>query len=111
QDRRVRAHAEAQGWRMEGVYTDAGVSGSVAFANRPAGAEAMAAEVDRLVVVKLDRLGRSAPDLLDTIERFTSRGCAVVSVSEAIDTATPTGRLLRTVLAGVGEFERDRISE
>lgn len=111
QERRIRAHVEAQGWGLKGICIDAGISGSVPFVERPEGAEAMRAEVDRLLVVKLDRLGRSAPDLLDTIERFTSRGCAVVSVSEAIDTATATGRLLRTVLAGVSEFERDRISE
>jgi hypothetical protein len=48
-------------------------------------------DLDRLIVVKLDRLGRSAPDLLRPIERFTSCGCAVVSVSEAIDTSTATG--------------------
>jgi DNA invertase Pin-like site-specific DNA recombinase len=113
QERRVRAHAEAQGWTLERVYVDGGVSGGVPFADRPAGGEVVAgaADLDRLIVVKLDRLGRSAPDLLATIERFAAAGCDVVSVSESIDTATPTGRLLRTVLAGTAEFERDRISE
>ena len=114
QERRIRAHADAQGWQLVAVYADRGVKGSVPLGERPAGAQALAAggeAIDRLVVLKLDRLGRSAPDLLSVIGRLTACGCHVVSISEAIDTATATGRLLRTVLAGVAEFERDRISE
>jgi DNA invertase Pin-like site-specific DNA recombinase len=113
QTRRIEAYAAGQDWMVDRLYMDAGVSGSVAFAARPQGAEAFAraAEHDRLVVTKLDRLGRSAPDLLSVIEHFTSAGCDVVSVSESLDTSTSHGRLLRTVLAGVAEFEHDRISE
>jgi site-specific DNA recombinase len=113
QERRIRAHADAQGWNVTAVYADRGLKGGIPLAERPAGAEALAAAqgLDRLVVLKLDRLGRSAPDLLSVIGHFTACGCHVVSVSEAIDTSTATGRLLRTVLAGVAEFERDRIGE
>jgi DNA invertase Pin-like site-specific DNA recombinase len=113
QERRVRAHAEAQGWKLETVYVDPGISGGIAFADRPAGAKALtaASDLDRLIVVKLDRLGRSAADLLNTIGRFAEMGCDFVSVSESIDTSTAPGRLLGTMLAGVAEFEKDRISE
>ena len=113
QERRIRAHAEAQNWTLDEVYVDRGVSGGIAFADRPAGGKAMAAieHLDRLIVVKLDRLGRSAPDLLSVIQRFTSHRLRGRLGGRSHRHLDAHGRLLRTVLAGISEFERDRISE
>lgn len=113
QRRRIEAYAESQGWQLAEVFEERGVSGPIPLADRPEGSKLadQASDFDRLLVVKLDRLGGGANDLLSVIEGFTDQGCHVVSLSEAIDTSTATGRLLRTVLAGVAEFEHDRISE
>lgn len=64
---------------------------------------------DTVVIYSLSRLGRSTKDLLSIIEEFRDKGVKLVSVKEMIDTETPSGRLLITVLAAVAEFERDTI--
>ena len=65
-----------------------------------------------LLVVKLDRLTRSVRDL-DTLiqEHFTSGRCALLSVSEQIDTRSAAGRLVLNVLASVSQWEREAIGE
>lgn len=64
---------------------------------------------DTVVIYSLSRLGRSTKDLLTIIEEFRDKGVKLISVKEMIDTETPSGRLLITVLAAVAEFERDTI--
>jgi DNA invertase Pin-like site-specific DNA recombinase len=66
---------------------------------------------DTLVVTKLDRLGRSLPHLIEIIRSLAGRGVGFRSLAEAIDTTTPTGRLLLHVLASVAEFELDLVRE
>ncbi|MEM8770643.1 MAG: recombinase family protein [Pseudomonadota bacterium] len=66
---------------------------------------------DTLVVWRLDRLGRSVRHLSDLLIRFNDEGIAFRSLSEAIDTATPTGKLVFHIFSAVGEFERDLIRE
>lgn len=64
---------------------------------------------DLLVIESLSRLGRSTKDLLAIIEHFDTQGVKVVSIKEQIDTRTPTGMLLTTVLIALSQFERDII--
>lgn len=66
---------------------------------------------DVLVVVKLDRLGRSLAHLIETVTTLDRRGIGLVSLTESIDTTTAAGRLLLHVLGAVGQFERDLIAE
>lgn len=68
-------------------------------------------EVDVVYVTKLDRLGRSAKAILDFFREAEDRGCRVVVLDQAIDTSTPVGRLVRTVLAAMAELEADLIRE
>jgi DNA invertase Pin-like site-specific DNA recombinase len=66
---------------------------------------------DTLCVWKLDRLGRSLPHLLEVSQALLEAGVALRSLTEHIDTSTPAGRMLYSVLGAVAEFERDTIRE
>lgn len=66
---------------------------------------------DVLVVWRLDRLGRSLRHLIDTVEDLNGRGVGLVSLREAIDTTTPSGRLVLHIFGSLAEFERELIIE
>ena len=68
-------------------------------------------EGDTIVVESLSRLGRSTKDLLELTELFQSRGVNFVSLKESIDTHTPTGKLLFTLMSALAQFERDTIAD
>lgn len=89
----------------ERVFSD---TASGLRADRPALAELLAAaqEGDTVVVVRLDRLGRSLPELLRLIEDLARRGVALRSLGEQIDTSTAAGRLVLHVFGALAEFER-----
>src|SRR5690348_5051484 len=83
------------GVRPEDIYEDQ-VSGAVSAAFRPGLAQALAAcsTGDTLIVWRIDRLGRSLIDVLNTAENLTVRGVGLRSISDNIDSSTPTGRML-----------------
>ena len=64
---------------------------------------------DTVVVESLSRLGRSTKDLLALVEELNEAGIQLISLKEHLDTKTPTGRLLLTVLSAICEFERDLV--
>ena len=66
---------------------------------------------DALVVWRLDRLGRSLRHLIDVVRDLEGQGVALVSLTEAIDTTTPGGRLVFHVFGALAEFERELIHE
>jgi DNA invertase Pin-like site-specific DNA recombinase len=66
---------------------------------------------DVLIVWKLDRLGRSLPHLIETVTSLAIRGIGFRSMTEAIDTTTPGGRLVFHLFGALGQFERDLIQE
>ncbi len=66
---------------------------------------------DVLVTWKLDRLGRSLPHLIATVKALDSTGIGFRSLTEAIDTTTPGGRLIFHIFGALGQFERDLIVE
>ena len=82
---------------------------SGAKADRPGLAAALGfvREGDILTVWKLDRLGRSLPHLIETVNALETRGVSFRSLTEAIDTTTPGGRLVFHIFGALGQFERD----
>jgi DNA invertase Pin-like site-specific DNA recombinase len=86
---------------------------SGAKADRPGLAAALSfvRHGDILTVWKLDRLGRSLPHLIETVNALEARGVSFRSLTEAIDTTTPGGRLVFHIFGALGQFERDLIRE
>ncbi len=82
-------------------------------ADRPGLAKALEIlrEGDTLVVWKLDRLGRSVKQLVDLVEKLHKQGIQFKSLTDAIDTGTPSGRFFFHVMASLAEMERELIVE
>jgi DNA invertase Pin-like site-specific DNA recombinase len=113
QVRELREYCERRGWEIAGEYVDAGISGakdSRPELNRMV-ADARRRRFDAVVVWKFDRFARSVSHLLGALETFNALGVAFVSLSEQMDTSTPTGKMVFTVLAAVAELERSLIAE
>ena len=68
-------------------------------------------EGDTVAIESLSRLGRSTKDLIELVELFNSKKVNLVSLKEAIDTNTPTGKLLFTLMSAIAQFERDCIAD
>jgi site-specific DNA recombinase len=96
-------------------YADDGVSGTVPLESRPAGRrlleDARHHRFDQLLVYKLDRLGRETRLILNAVAELEKHGVRVRSMTEEFDTATATGRLMLTLLAGFAAHERELIRE
>lgn len=111
--RELRQFADARGWQVAGEYMDEGVSG--AKDSRPELNQLMAdahkRRFDAVVVWKFDRFARSVSHLLWALETFKALGIEFVSYSEQMDTSTPTGKMIFTVLGAVAELERSLIAE
>ena len=93
------------------VFRDDGLSG--ATTKRPALLRCLRKleHDDVLVVWKLDRLGRSVRDLIAMLDDLKQRGVTFCSLTEAIDTDTPTGRAMWQMIGVLAELERSLISE
>lgn len=81
--------------------------------NRPKLQELLdfAREGDTIHIHDFSRLARSTKDLLDIVEQLNKRGIHLVSNKENIDSSTPTGRLLLTMIRAINEFERTNLLE
>ena len=107
----LRAFASARGWTVI-EFTDVA---SGARERRPGLDELLNAvrsrKVDIVICAKLDRLARSTHHLVTLAKEWETLGVDLIVLDQAIDTTTPTGRLLFHVLAAIAEFERDLIRE
>jgi DNA invertase Pin-like site-specific DNA recombinase len=108
----LRGYAERRGFDVI-EYRDEGISGSKD--SRPAldrlMKDARARKFDVVIVARFDRFARSVSHLLRALEEFNHLGINFVSLSESIDTSTPMGKMIFTVLGAVAELERNLIRE
>jgi DNA invertase Pin-like site-specific DNA recombinase len=109
----LREYCERRSWKIVGEYVDLGISGSKD--SRPElnrlMADAHKRRFDIVVVWKFDRFARSVSHLLRALETFKALGIEFCSYSEQMDTSTPTGKMIFTVLGAVAELERSLIVE
>ena len=109
----LREYCERRGLEIAGEYVDTGISG--AKDRRPELdrllADAHKRRFDVVAVWKFDRFARSVSHLLRALDTFRVLGIEFVSLSESLDTATPAGRMVFTVLGAVAELERSLIAE
>jgi DNA invertase Pin-like site-specific DNA recombinase len=106
-------YCQRRGWELTGEYVDAGISGTKE--KRPEldrlMSDAHRRRFDCVVVWKFDRFARSVSHLLRALETFKAQGIEFVSFSEQMDTSTPAGKMVFTVLGAVAELERSLIVE
>src|SRR6201997_3060967 len=111
--RDLRAYCAARGFSVQREYVDVGESG--AKDSRPQLNELSAAARKRLfdavVVWRFDRFARSTKHLLLALEEFRSLGIQFISYQENIDTSSPLGQALFTIVSAVAQLERDLIRE
>src|SRR5262249_4515001 len=109
----LREYAQRRGFEIVEEYRDEGISGSKD--SRPAldslMKDARARKFDVVIVARFDRVARSVSHLLRALEEFSHLGVDFASLSESIDTSTPMGKMIFTVLAAVAELERNLIRE
>jgi DNA invertase Pin-like site-specific DNA recombinase len=113
QTRELREYCARREWTVTGEYVDIGISGTKE--KRPEldrlMADAHRRRFDAVVVWKFDRFARSVSHLLRALETFKTQGIDFVSYSEQMDTSTPAGKMVFTVLGAVAELERSLIVE
>src|SRR5436190_23813373 len=101
----LREYAMHRGFTIVDEYRDEGISGSKD--SRPAldrlMKDARGRKFDVVVVARFDRFARSVSHLLRALEEFSHLGIDFVSLSESIDTSTPMGKMIFTVLGAVAE--------
>jgi DNA invertase Pin-like site-specific DNA recombinase len=111
--RELREYCERRGWTVASEFVDVGISGTKE--KRPELdrllADAHRRRFDAVVVWKFDRFARSVSHLLRALETFQTLRIEFVSLTEGVDTSTPMGKMVFTVLGAVAELERSLIVE
>jgi len=109
----LKQYSERRGFTIVEVYNEVGISGAIE--KRPEldrlMADAKKRKFDVVLVFKFDRFARSTTHLLKALEEFRALGIDFISYSENIDTTTPVGKMVFTMVAAIAEFERALIRE
>lgn len=103
----MRDYVKRRGWSGALEVRDVGSGASLREKRQALLAAARRRELDVVVVWRLDRWGRSLVDLVTTLQELAALEVGFVSLSEALDMTTPSGRALAGMLAVFAEFERD----
>ena len=109
----LRDYAERRGFNVVEEYRDERISGGQE--SRPAldrlMKDARGRKFDLVIVARFDRFARSVSHLIWALEEFNHLGLEFISLSESVDTSTPMGKMIFTVLGAVAELERNLIKE
>jgi DNA invertase Pin-like site-specific DNA recombinase len=103
--------AELERAGCEKIFKEQVSSVDVVARDQLARALAFVREGDVFVITKLDRLARSVAHLMETVEQLNKKGVALRILNLGVDTGTPTGKLILTMLGGIAEFERSIMLE
>src|SRR6195256_4521845 len=111
QSRAMRDYAARRGWTVAMQIREVGSGAAQREAREKLLDAARRREIDIVVVWRLDRWGRSVTDLLATLQELEHLGVGFISLTEALDLTTPSGRAMAGLLAVFAEFEREILRE
>lgn len=111
QNRAMREYAARRGWTVVMQVKEVGSGAAQREAREKLLEAARRREIDGVLVWRLDRWGRSVPDLLATLQELEHLGVGFVSLTEALDLTTPAGRAMAGLLAVFAAFEREILQE
>jgi putative DNA-invertase from lambdoid prophage Rac len=111
QMRAMREYAAKRGWTIAVQIKEVGSGATERALRENLLAAARRREIDVVLVWRLDRWGRSLVDLVVTLKELAELGVSFVSLTEALDLATPTGRALAGLLSVFAEFEHEILRE
>src|SRR3954470_24155125 len=111
QSRAMREYAARRGWTIAVNVREVGSGAAKREVREKLLEAARRREIDVVLVWRLDRWGRSVTDLLATLQELEHLGVRFVSLTEALDLTTPTGRAMAGLLAIFAEFEREILRE
>src|SRR5437773_6126247 len=111
QSRAMREYAARRNWSIAMQVREVGSGAAHREAREQLMEAARRREIDVVLVWRLDRWGRSVTDLLATLQELEHLGVSFVSLTEALDLTTPSGRAMAGLLAVFAEFEREIMRE
>jgi DNA invertase Pin-like site-specific DNA recombinase len=111
QMRALREYVARRGWSIVMQVREVGSGAVLRQAREQLIEAARRREIDVVLVWRLDRWGRSVTDLLATLQELEHLGVGFISLTEALDLTTPTGRAMAGLLAILAEFEREILRE
>jgi len=111
QMRAMREYATRRGWTIASQIKEVGSGAAAREQRENLLAAARRREIDAVVVWRLDRWGRSLVDLVVTLKELSALGVGFVSLAEALDLTTPTGRAMAGLLSVFAEFEHEILRE
>lgn len=118
QRKQIEAYAAMKGIELVNIFSDEGISGGKPIAERPEGSKLtdmiQSGEFQAVIIVKLDRGFRNVVDCLQSVDAWEGKGISLHIVDlggNSIDTTSPAGRFMLTVLSAAGEMERGMIND
>jgi DNA invertase Pin-like site-specific DNA recombinase len=111
QMRAMREYAAKRGWTIAAQIKEVGSGATMRELREKLLAAARRREIDVVLVWRLDRWGRSLVDLVVTLKELAGLGVSFVSLTEALDLTTPTGRAMAGLLSVFAEFEHEILRE
>jgi len=113
QAEKLKAYAMLKEWDIYNIYSDEGISGKN-IVDRPAVnrliEDIKKGNVNNVLVFKVDRLTRSTKNLIELVDLFEECNCVFNSLTESIDTDTPSGRMFLKIIGIFAEFERENLA-